>query len=160
MVNTIEFRDLPDLIGQEVGASNWMVVEQDRIDQFADATGDDQWIHVDPARAATGPYGGTVAHGYLTLSLIPALVRQAVDLVGVSTRINYGLESVRFPAPVRSGASLRAVVQVAGLTPLGGDRARLALRVVVEIAGQERPACVAETLTVLVREDNDSLPTV
>jgi acyl dehydratase len=149
-VNTVDINELGGLVGQEIGTSPWVPITQERIDRFAAATDDRQWIHTDPDRAASGPYGGTIAHGYLTLSLLPSLIGDAVHLAGVATRINYGLEKVRFPAPVRCGASVRAVVGVAALEPMGSVRVRLGLRVVVEIEGEDRPACIAETLTVLV----------
>jgi len=136
-------------VGQELGSSDWLAVEQDRIDLFADATDDHQWIHVDPARAAGGPFGATIAHGYLTLSLLPVLVGQAFSLDGVSRRINYGLDKVRFPSPVTVGSRVRAVVMLA--SAVTSERStQMALRCTVEIEGGDRPACVAETLTVLM----------
>lgn len=141
--------DLAGLVGEELGTSGWLTIEQDRIDLFAAATDDHQWIHTDPARAAEGPFGATIAHGYLTLSLLPVLVGQAFSLAGVARRVNYGLDKVRFPSPVTVGSRVRAVVHLVSLDP-GDASTRMGLRVVVETEGGTRPACVAETLTVLV----------
>lgn len=143
-MNAHALDDLPHQVGTELGMSDWLAVEQDRIDLFAEATDDHQWIHTDPVRAAAGPFGTTIAHGYLTLSLLPALVGSAFTLDGVSRRVNYGLDKVRFPAPVRVGSKVRAVVTLAAY-----DEGRMKLRVVVELEGSDRPACIAETLTVL-----------
>ncbi|MCR1783688.1 MaoC family dehydratase [Nocardioides carbamazepini] len=143
-MNTYPLSDLAALVGTELGTSGWLAVEQGRIDLFADATGDHQWIHTDPERAAAGPFGSTIAHGYLTLSLLPVLVSDAFALEGVSRRVNYGLDKVRFPAPVKVGSKVRATV-----TLVSYDAGRMKLRVVVELEGGERPACVAETLTAL-----------
>jgi acyl dehydratase len=140
--------DLPALVGQELGASAWMGVEQERIDLFADATDDHQWIHTDPARAAEGPFGATIAHGYLTLSLLPVLVGQAFSLTGVSRRVNYGLDKVRFPSPVRVGSRVRVVVTLRSAEP-SGDGLQVGLRCVVGIEGADRPACVADTVTLV-----------
>jgi acyl dehydratase len=137
--------ELVDWVGRHLGYSDWMQIDQDRIDQFADATGDHQWIHVDAERAAAGPFGATVAHGFLTLSLIPVLVSQVYTVENVSVRINYGLGKVRFPAPVLVGSRLRAGVELLGLesTPNGWRSTAL---VTIEIEGGAKPACVAETL--------------
>ena len=148
-MTTYALGDLAGLVGHELGTSDWLAVEQDRIDLFAEATGDRQWIHTDPERAAEGPFGATIAHGYLTLSLLPVLVGEAFSLTGVARRVNYGLDKVRFPSPVRVGSRVRAVVSLASLEP-GDSSSRMGLRVVVETEGGTRPACVAETLTVLV----------
>ncbi|MFL0580677.1 MaoC family dehydratase [Dietzia sp. 179-F 9C3 NHS] len=136
-------------IGEHVGYSDWMEITQERIDAFADATGDHQWIHVDPERAAQGPYGATIAHGYLTLSLIPVLGNQVMEIRGFRMMINYGSDRVRFPAPVPVGSRIRAGVQLTSLerTPSG---ARLASTVTVEVEGGERPAVVAETVRMMV----------
>src|SRR5580693_9062700 len=143
IVSSIE--ELNKLPGQHLGFSDWHVIDQARIDLFADATGDHQWIHVDPERAATGPFGGCVAHGYLTLSLIPTLVSQIYKVEGVPLRINYGSDKVRFPAPVRAGSRIRAGAELLRLDA-GASGTRSTVRVTVEIEGESKPACVAETL--------------
>ncbi|AWH92448.1 MaoC family dehydratase [Dietzia lutea] len=136
-------------IGEHVGYSDWMEITQERVDAFADATGDHQWIHVDPARAAEGPYGTTIAHGYLTLSLLPVLGNQVMDIRGFSMMINYGLGKVRFPAPVPVGSRIRAGVELTSLDrkPSG---AQLTTLVTVEIEGGDRPAVVAEAIRLMV----------
>lgn len=149
MTRPLHLDELSSLVGEEIGASAWHLVDQHRIDVFAEATDDRQWIHVDPIRAADGPYQGTIAHGYLTLSLLPVLVGEAFTLDGVSRRVNYGLDKVRFPSPVPVGSSLRVVVSVGSVAPASGGTL-LGLRCVVEIQGGAKPACVAETLTVLI----------
>ncbi|MDR7274674.1 MaoC family dehydratase [Catenuloplanes atrovinosus] len=133
--------------GEHLGFSDWTVVGQPRIDAFAAATGDDQWIHVDPARAAQGPFGTTIAHGYLTLSLIPALSWQVYRIEGVRMGINYGLDRVRFPAPLPSGSRVRAGVQLVSVTPVGGDALQIAAEVTIEREGGDKPVCVARTLS-------------
>ncbi len=145
--------ELTAAVGEHLGYSDWLLVDQRRIDLFADATGDHQWIHVDPARAAAGPFGATIAHGYLTLSLVPALVGSLVDYAGWPVRINYGSNKVRFPSPVVVGSRVRAGAQVAAVTkaPAG---IQVALAVTVEIEDPDgqpapRPALVAELLTLL-----------
>jgi acyl dehydratase len=137
--------ELAEWVGRHLGYSDWLLVDQARIDLFADATGDHQWIHVDPERAATGPFGGCVAHGYLTLSLIPTLVSQIYKVEGVPLRINYGSDKVRFPAPVRAGSRIRAGAELLRLDA-GPSGTRSTVRVTVEIEGEPKPACVAETL--------------
>ena len=136
-------------IGEHVGYSDWMEITQERVDAFADATGDHQWIHVDPARAAEGPYGTTIAHGYLTLSLLPVLGNRVMDIRGFSVMINYGLGKVRFPAPVPVGSRIRAGVELTSLDrkPSG---AQLTTLVTVEIEGGDRPAVVAEAIRLMV----------
>ncbi|MFF2846096.1 MaoC family dehydratase [Streptomyces sp. NPDC058001] len=142
--------DLAGLLGTRLGVSGWLTVDQSRVDLFADATGDDQWIHVDPERAASGPYGATIAHGYLTLSLLPVLVGEAFRLTGVGRRVNYGLDKVRFPSPVVVGARVRAVVTLREVEPVPAGGIRMGLRCVVEIEDGGKPACVADTLTLLM----------
>ena len=136
-------------VGQHIGYSEWMEITQERVDAFADATGDHQWIHVDPARAAEGPYGTTIAHGYLTLSLLPVLGNRVMDIRGFSMMINYGLGKVRFPAPVPVGSRIRAGVELTSLDrkPSG---AQLTTLVTVEIEGGDRPAVVAEAIRLMV----------
>ncbi|MFO1328141.1 MAG: MaoC family dehydratase [Rubrivivax sp.] len=138
-------QDLAALVGTELGVSDWLTVEQSRIDRFADATGDDQWIHVDPVRAARGPYGTTVAHGFLTLSLLPELARSAFVVDDVRMGINYGLNKVRFPAPVLCGARLRGRFRLKAFEPLPGG-AQLTMEVTMEAEGGDKPVCVAESL--------------
>jgi acyl dehydratase len=151
--SAVPLSELGKRTGTELGRSGWLEVTQQRVDLFAEATGDHQWIHTDPVRAAVGPFGGTIAHGYLTLALLPLLVGEAVTLAGVGRRINYGLDKLRFPAPVPVGSRVRAVVTLAAYEPGPAGRGdTLRLSVVVEVEGQERPACIAETLTVLVPE--------
>ncbi|MDV8002608.1 MaoC family dehydratase [Rhodococcus sp. IEGM 1408] len=136
-------------IGEHVGYSEWMEITQERIDAFADATGDHQWIHVDPERAAQGPYGATIAHGYLTLSLLPVLGAEVMDIQGFRMMINYGLDKVRFPAPVPVGSRIRAGIT---LTSLERKPAGIQLNslVTVEVEGGDRPAVVAETVRLMV----------
>ena len=139
-------QELADAVGTEIGASDWLVVRQDRIDQFADATGDHQWIHVDEERSKNGPFGSTIAHGYLTLSLLPALLSEVYRVDGVRMGINYGLNKVRFINPVRVGSAVRAVMTVTAADEVPGGL-QVAATVVVEIQGAEKPAAVAEVLT-------------
>ncbi|MGA9346851.1 MAG: MaoC family dehydratase [Nocardioidaceae bacterium] len=145
--------ELTAAVGEHLGHSDWVLVDQARIDAFADATGDHQWIHVDPARAASGPFSSTVAHGYLTLALVPALVATLVDYAGWSVKINYGSNKVRFPQPVPVDSRVRAGVEVAAVTSVPAGL-QVAMRVTVEIEGRDgqndgKPALVAETLTLL-----------
>ncbi|MEW2221902.1 MaoC family dehydratase [Streptomyces sp. NPDC006990] len=139
--------ELRAAVGQELGVSDWLEVDQKRIDLFADATGDHQWIHVDPERAAAGPFGSTIAHGYLTLSLLPALVPQILRVEGVRMGVNYGTDKVRFPAPVPVGSRLRARATLADVseTPDGG--VQVAAQVTVEREGGDKPVCVAVSLS-------------
>jgi acyl dehydratase len=132
--------------GKEWGQSDWLQVTQDRIDQFADATNDHQWIHVDAERAKKGPFGTTIAHGFLTLSLIPGLAGSLVKVEGVRMGINYGLNKVRFPSPVRVGSRVRAVSKNVSVDDVEGG-VQVVNQVTIEIEGQEKPACVAETVS-------------
>jgi len=138
--------ELAEAVGAEIGVSDWLVIEQDRIDQFAEATGDHQWIHVDEARAKDGPFGSTIAHGFLTLSLLPALLAEVYRVEGVRMGINYGLNRVRFINPVRVGSSVRAVMTVAEVDQQA-DYVQVTAKAVVEIQGAEKPAAVAETVS-------------
>jgi len=138
--------DLQALVGQPLGTSDWITVDQPRIDAFADATLDHQWIHVDPERAAQGPFGTTIAHGFLTLSLLPAFFASAFDIGDVRMGVNYGLNRVRFTAPVPVGSRLRASFRLLAYEPLDGG-AQLVTEVTVEREGAERPACVTEAVT-------------
>jgi acyl dehydratase len=139
--------DFQDLVGTEIGVSDWMEITQERVDAFADATDDHQWIHVDQERAAASPFGGTIAHGFLTLSLTVALTSQ-VELEAGSPimAINYGLEKVRFPAPVPVGSRIRARVDLVSVTDVEGG-IQLNRQVTIEVEGTEKPAMVAETVS-------------
>ncbi|WP_431970535.1 MaoC family dehydratase [Nocardia sp. bgisy134] len=141
--------ELEKAIGTHLGYSDWHTVTQEQINLFAEATGDHQWIHVDPVKAATGPFGTTIAHGFLTLSLIPMLTQRIYRVDGLSMGVNYGANKVRFPAPVPVGSRLRAGVELLSLTQatLGFQAVS---RVTVDIEGAAKPACVAETVSVLV----------
>jgi acyl dehydratase len=138
--------ELKAMVGQELGAGDWVEVDQDRINGFADATGDHQWIHVDPERAAQGPFGTTIAHGYLTLSLIPSLGGGGLPVTGAKMGINYGLDRVRFIAPVKVGSRVRARRKLLEVKE-GEGFVQLKVEVTVEIEGSDKPACVAETLS-------------
>jgi acyl dehydratase len=129
-----------------LGTSGWLAIDQNRIDRFADATGDHQWIHVDAERAAAGPFGSTIAHGYLTLSLIPYFGQQVYRLDGWRMAVNYGLNKVRFITPVRVNSRLRGVIELSSVTEVAGG-AELVVRTTVEIEGGDRPACVAEAIS-------------
>ncbi|MEX1126867.1 MAG: MaoC family dehydratase [Acidimicrobiia bacterium] len=138
---------LESLVGQEIGVSDWMEMTQDRVDTFADATDDHQWIHVDPELAAQGPFGGTIAHGFLTLALTVTLAGQVELDVGEPTMaINYGLEKVRFPAPALVGARIRARVTLVGVSEVPGG-IQVNRQVTIEVEGSEKPAMVAETVS-------------
>jgi acyl dehydratase len=137
--------ELAAAVGTRIGTGDWVTVDQKRIDLFAEATGDHQWIHVDPERAAEGALGGTIAHGYLTLSLIPVLVQDVYRTEGVRMGVNYGLNKVRFPAPVRSGSRVRASVTVLSAEEVSGGL-QVTTQITVEIEGGAKPACVAETV--------------
>jgi acyl dehydratase len=136
-----------ELAGQMIGASDWLVIDQDRVNLFADATGDHQWIHVDVPRA-TAEMGGPIAHGFLTLSLIPFLSKDILKIEGVSRGINYGLNKVRFTNMVRVGSKVRAVQKLLSAEPKSGG-VMLTNEITIEIEGEARPACVAETVSIL-----------
>ena len=141
--------ELEAAVGTGLGVSGWFDVGQDRIDAFAAATGDRQWIHVDVERARReSPYRATVAHGYLTLSMLPAFIYDVIRLDGVRQSVNYGSNRVRFPAPVPAGSRLRGRIRLIAAEPLAGGGVRATLETTVEIEGADRPACVAETLAV------------
>lgn len=129
--------------GEQLGASDWMTIDQHRVNAFADATEDHQWIHVDPDRAADGPFGGTIAHGFLSVSLLPYLIFQTYRVEGAAMTINYGLNKVRFPAPVPVGSSVRAQVELAEAAAVNGG-VQLVLRATMEIDGGAKPGCVAD----------------
>jgi acyl dehydratase len=135
--------DLRRLVGQELGVSEWITVEQTRIDRFAEATGDRQWIHVDPVRAAQGPFGTTIAHGFLTLALMPELVATGFAIDDVRMGVNYGLNRVRFPAPVPAGSQVRARFKLLSFEPIEGG-AQLVIEATLARDAQHKPVCVAE----------------
>jgi acyl dehydratase len=137
--------DLPACVGQPLGTSDWIAVTQERIDRFAHATGDLQWIHTDPQRAAAGPFGSTIAHGFLTLALLPEMSASAFSVADARLGVNYGLNRVRFPAPVPVGSRLRGHFKLLEHTPLDGG-AQLTLEVTVEREGAAKPVCVAESV--------------
>lgn len=144
--------ELSAAVGEHLGSSDWHEITQQQIDQFADATGDHQWIHVDPDRAKDGPFGTTVAHGYLTLSLVPMLMWQVYTVDNLALAVNYGCNKVRFPAPVPVGSRVRAEVELLSVTPssLGSQ---VVTRVTVALEGSDKPACVAETVAVMVGKE-------
>jgi len=153
MITIPDLERLRELTGREIGTSDWLVVSQERIQIFADATGDHQWIHVDPDRAkAETPFGGTIAHGFLTLSLLSALMQNALSIGGVRLAINYGLNRVRFVSPVPAGAQIRARIALAGVAGVEGG-VQATWTITVEREHQEKPCLVAEWL-VRYYEDN------
>ena len=137
--------DLQALVGQEVGVSDWISVDQQRINLFADATGDHQWIHIDAERAAKGPFGTTIAHGFLTLSLLPEMSASAFQVRDTRMGVNYGLGRVRFPAPVPVNSRLRGRFKLTKYEPIEGG-AQLTVEVTMEREGSSKPVCVAESL--------------
>lgn len=138
--------ELEALAGQEVGVSGWLDITQERVNSFGASTNDEQWIHTDPARAAAeSPFGGTVAHGFLTLSLLPGLLQDAVHMADMRMGLNYGLDKVRFPAPVPVGSRVRGRVVLHSITPVAGGH-QLAWEITVECEGSDKPACVAQFL--------------
>jgi len=141
--------ELEQAVGGHLGYSDWHTVTQDHIDTFARATGDYQWIHIDPDEAAKGPFGATIAHGYLTLSLVPMLSWQVYDVRGIRMGVNYGANKLRFPAPVPVGSRLRAGIELLEVTP-GAAGYQVVTRVTVERDGGDKPACVVDTVSVLV----------
>jgi acyl dehydratase len=144
-----EFRSAEDLaaaVGKSLGASDWLTIDQTRIDRFADATDDHQWIHVDAERAKAGPFGVPIAHGYLTLSLVNAFLPQLLAVPAAVIGVNYGCNKVRFPAPVPVGSRIRALGELAAVSPVSGG-VQVVVRITVEIEGSSKPACVAETVS-------------
>lgn len=138
--------DLAACTGQEVAVSDWLTITQQQVNLFADATGDHQWIHVDPEKAAAGPFGGTIAHGFLTLSLLPCFFESSFEVVNCRMGVNYGLNKVRFMAPVRVGSRLRARMKLLSAEPIAGEGVQMAWDVTVECEGLAKPVCVAESL--------------
>jgi acyl dehydratase len=143
------FEEIEAAAGEEVGTSDWVEITQQRVNQFADATGDHQWIHVDIEKAKAGPFGGPIAHGYLTLSLLPWLGSMVFTLQTPGAKLNYGLNKVRFPNPVLVGSRLRTRVTINAVTDLPTGK-QLTVGHVIEIEGQDKPACVAETVVLLL----------
>jgi acyl dehydratase len=143
------FEEIDAAAGEEVGASDWVEITQQRVNQFADATGDHQWIHVDREKAKAGPFGGTIAHGYLTLSLVPWLGSMVFSLQTPGAKLNYGVNKVRFPNPVLVGSRIRSRVTINEVTDIPTGK-QLTVGHVIEIEGQDKPACVAETVVLLL----------
>ena len=143
-------------VGHDLGATDWFQVDQERINAFAIATGDEQWIHVDPERAAAGPFGGTIAHGYLTLSLVPFFTAQLFDVRDVQMAINYGLDRVRFLQPVRSGSRVRASGSISS-AEVAGRGVRIGVKITIEIDGEAKPALVADTIALFVGDTHEEL---
>ena len=146
MITVTGLDELKALTGRDLGHSSWIEITQERVNTFADATGDHQWIHIDTERAGSGPFGTTIAHGYLTLSLVIPLFGELLTINGIRMGINYGLDRVRFPSPVKVGAKIRLAGRVAGVEDVPGDGVQLALDFTVEIDGGAKPACVARAL--------------
>lgn len=141
--------DLESALGKTLGTSSWRPIDQDQVNVFAMVTDDEQWIHVDEQRASAGPFGAPIAHGYLLLALIPSLLTEVVEFEGMAMTVNYGLERVRFPAPVRVGSHIRATASLAGITSTASGH-RLTVQVVIETEGGTKPSCVAEVLILVV----------
>ena len=137
--------ELQPLVGQDIATSEWITVTQERIQLFADATNDHQWIHVDVERAKAGPFGTTIAHGFLTLSLLPEMAASAFGVRETRMGVNYGLNKVRFPAPVPSGSRVRGLFKLIGYEPLEGG-AQLTVQVTMEREGSDKPVCIAESI--------------
>jgi acyl dehydratase len=142
----VPFHALNTLVGTDLGSTDWMLIEQSRIDGYADATDDHQWIHVDPARAAEGPFGSTIAHGYLTLALVNKFLPELITVTESSMGVNYGCEKVRFPSPVVVGSRIRGAGEVVSVEEVKGSL-QIVVRVTVEIEGAARPACVVDTIS-------------
>ncbi len=134
-------------VGADLGQSSWHRIDQARVDAFAEATGDHQWIHVDPVRAAQGPFGGTVAHGFLTLSMLPVLLGELQQVPGARLALNYGLNRVRFPTPVPTGGRIRATAVLSAAEPVADNGVQTITRVSVELDGAPKLCCVAEAVT-------------
>jgi acyl dehydratase len=143
------FEEIEAAAGEEIGTTDWVEITQERVNQFADATGDHQWIHVDEEKAKEGPFGGTIAHGYLTLSLVPWLGSQTFVIDTPGAKLNYGVNKVRFPSPVPVGSRVRATATLGAVTDVPAGK-QLSFGWVIEIEGQTKPACVAETVVLLL----------
>ena len=146
MKHYAHLQDLAALAGQELGHSDWVAIAQDRVNQFAQATGDHQWIHIDPVRAAAGPFGAPIAHGFLTLSLLPMLFEGAFAIDDVRMGVNYGLNRVRYVSPVKVGSRVRGRFKLLSYESLDGG-AQLTVEATIELEGSAKPACVAETVS-------------
>ncbi|AQZ96458.1 MaoC family dehydratase [Halopseudomonas phragmitis] len=138
---------LEQALGQSLGVTDWLLIEQSRVDQFAEATGDHQWIHVDPEKARSGPFGGTIAHGYLTLSLVNYFLPRLMRVENLQMGVNYGCDRVRFPAPVRVGARIRGAGEITQVETLANGAVQVVVRVTVEVDGSDRPGCVVDTIS-------------
>jgi acyl dehydratase len=139
--------DLQKAVGESLGHSDWLEITQERIDLFAEATGDHQWIHVDPERAKDGPFGACIAHGYLTQSLVNYFLPQIVEVRGISMGVNYGADRLRFPAPVPVGSRIRGSGELISAEPTKDGAVQAVVRVTVEIEGGDRPGCVIDTIS-------------
>ena len=139
-------------VGEDLGTSDWLTVTQEKIDGFADATGDHQWIHVDPEKAATGPFGSTIAHGYLTLSLLPVLLEQVYSVDNIAMGMNYGANKIRFPSPVPVGSRLRATAKLLSALPIAIGT-QLIIEATIEREGGDKPVCVAEVVYVMAGKE-------
>jgi len=146
MIRIATLQSLQQRVGEELAVGDWVTVDQPMIDKFAEATGDHQWIHIDAERAKKGPFGTTIAHGFLTLSLLPKLAESAIKIEDVRMGVNYGLNRVRFPAPVPSGSRIRARMKLLSFEPIDGG-AQLVMEVTMEREGGDKPVCVAETVS-------------
>ena len=138
--------DLAAATGETIGQSDWVTITQDEVNLFADATGDHQWIHVDPERAKDGPFGKTIAHGFMTLALLPRLQHEMYTVKGIKLAINYGLNKVRFPSPVPVGSKVRATTSLVGVEDLGNGTVQGTMSTTIEVEGSPKPACVAESI--------------
>ena len=143
------FEEVAEAAGTDLGTSDWVTIDQRRVNQFADATGDHQWIHVDLERAKDGPFGGTIAHGYLTLSLVPWLGSQVFTLRTPGAKLNYGVNKVRFPTPLKVGKRIRLHVRMGEVLDIPSGK-QLTVQHTVEIEDEPKPACVAETVVLLL----------
>ncbi len=143
--------EVAEAAGQELGTSDWVEIDQQRVDTFAEATGDHQWIHVDVERAKDGPFGGTIAHGYLTLSLVPWLGSSVFSFDTPGAKLNYGVNKVRFPNPVLVGSRIRATVTLGEVTDIAAGK-QATVRYTIEIEGVDKPACVAESVVLLLTD--------
>ena len=145
-LTVVPFAQVKDLVGRNLGHSAWRTITQEQVDTFADATDDHQWIHVDPERAKEGPFGAPIAHGFLTLALLIPMWTELLEVTGVKTKVNYGLDKVRFTSPVKVGTRVRMTVTVTDVQELKGNGVHLVVDAVIEIEGEERPAVVATFL--------------
>ena len=145
-VEITRLADLKGLIGQEIAVSDWLTITQERINQFADATGDHQWIHVDPERAKASPFGSTIAHGFLTLSLLPLFTQECIRMPSVRMGVNYGVNKVRFINPVPVGSRLRGRFMLKAVEDIAGG-VQMTMLATIELEGVDKPACVAESVS-------------